>query len=114
MTWPPIHQTYKAFRKELKKACKEYPPFKLWLNKKRNKNLLLSCYPNLKYEPFMHTVNDLKEIYVAEFEKKQNALHMIRFMANKYYNDASDEEKQKLEHVMIQTKMKSTNDSNYF
>jgi len=110
MTWPPTTQTYKAFRIELKKACKEHPPFRSWLKKKRNKNLMLSCYPNLKYEPFMHTVKDLKEMYVAECEKKQNAVHMIRFMANEYSKDATYEDKRKLEHVIIQTKMKSNND----
>tara|TARA_B100001741_G_scaffold274296_1_gene243945 strand:+ start:7127 stop:7462 length:336 start_codon:yes stop_codon:yes gene_type:complete len=107
MTWPPTNQTYKAFRKELKQACREHPPFKLWLIKKRNKNLLLSCYHDLKYAAFMHTVKDLKEMYIAESEKYQNAVHMIRFMANHYHQDATAEEKTKLEHVMIQTKMKS-------
>ena len=108
MTWPPILQTYKAFRKDLKQACKECHAFKLWLKKKRNRNLILSCYPNLKDEPFMHTVNDLKEMYVAECEKKQNALHMIRFLANEYRKDAAVEDKQKLEHVIIQTRMKTS------
>lgn len=101
-------QTYKAFRKELKQACTEYPTFKLWLKNKRNKNLILSCYTNLKYEPFMHTVNDLKEMYVAECEKKQTALHMIRFLANEYHKDADVEDKQKLEHVIIQSRMKTS------
>ena len=96
---------YKTFRKELKKAFEEHPGFKHWLKLKRNKNLLLTCYPYLKIEPFSQSLDELKQLYITECQKKQNALNMIRFMSKEFSEDATSEEKRKLEYIRIQTKI---------
>jgi len=109
MDWPPVSHTFKAFKKELRQAFREHPPFKKWLKMKRNKNLVLTCYPSLKYAPFMHTVEDLKQMYMIDYIKERNAKYMIRFLAKEYSKDPQNttSETDKLEHILIKSQMQS-------
>ena len=75
MDWPQTSTSFKAFKKELKEAFKQHPPFKKWLKRKRNKNLILACYPTFDLTPFMYTVEELKEIYNRVCKKTESKSH---------------------------------------
>ena len=108
-SWPPRVKSYSEFRKELRTAIKQHPPFGKWLKKRRCANYFIQKNKSTSYAMYAssESIEELKEMYIKHTEKVANTKHMDRFLCNIYCNDPSITEDNKQHIQMVYLKAKS-------